>query len=156
MPFYGDVDTMRFVIDGGPWATDEQTAAECLGRTRAYYRRRPGYGIFAIELKDRGGIAGHVLLKPLAPDEVEVGWVVERGHRGRGVATEAGRGMLEYGFDTMGLDAIVAVMFPDNVGSRGVAERLGMAYQGTRPERGHTVAWYRLERTAFRKQKVEN
>ncbi len=60
LPFYGDVDTMRFFIDGGPWATDEQTAAECLGRTRAYYSRRPGYGIFAIELKDGGGLTGHV------------------------------------------------------------------------------------------------
>lgn len=156
LPFYGDEHTMRFFTYGRPWATDEQTAAQCLDRTRAYYRRRPGYGIFAIDLKDGGEIAGHVLLKPLAPDEIEVGWLVERGHRGRGLATEAGRGMLEYGFDTLGLDAIVAVMFPDNIGSRRVAERLGMAYQGTRPERGYTVAWYRLERTAFTKQKVES
>ena len=149
LPFYGDSDTMRFLGNGKRWATDERTAAECLARTRAYYEQQPGYGFFAMELKDGGGLAGHAALKPLEPDEIEVGWLLDRSLRGQGLATEAGRGMLEYAFDTLNLDAIVAVMFPDNTPSRGVAERLGMQYQGTRQDRGHPVAWYRVTRTEF-------
>ena len=149
LSFYGDSDTMRFLGNGERWATDERTAAECLARTRAYYEQQPGYGFFAMELKESGRLAGHAALKPLEPDEVEVGWLVDRSLRGQGVATEAGRGMLEYAFDTLNLDAIVAVMFPYNTPSRRVAERLGMQYQGTRQERGHSVAWYRLTPAEF-------
>jgi RimJ/RimL family protein N-acetyltransferase len=57
--------------------------------------------------------------------------------------------MLRHGFETQGLDQIVAVMYPENTASRRVAERLGMVYQGTRPEQGSTVAWYRLARDMF-------
>ncbi len=154
--FWGDADTMRFLGDGGPWATDIQSAEACIARTRRYYDEHPGYGFFAVELKADTTLAGHVALKPLGPDEIEVGWLLDCRHRGRGIASEAAKGMLHYGFETMGLDQIVAVMFPDNIASRGVAERLGMQFQGTRQEGNHTVDWYRLERMAFRKQKMEN
>lgn len=152
LSFYGDRDTMRYFIHAEPWATDISSATALMKRTQAYYKTHPGYGIFAVELR-QGGLAGHSLLKPLGSDEVEVGWLIDSALRGEGLATEAAAGMLTHGFGVLRLEAIVAVMFPDNVPSRRVAERLGMAYQGTRPERGHTVAWYRLEREAFRKQK---
>jgi RimJ/RimL family protein N-acetyltransferase len=57
--------------------------------------------------------------------------------------------MLHYGFETQALDEIVAVMYPENTPSRRVAENLGMSYQGTRPERGLTVAWYRMTKQTF-------
>ena len=149
IPFWGDADTVRFIGDGEPWVSDHVSAEACIERTRAYYQRHPGYGIFAVELKAGARLAGHVLLKPLEPGEVEVGWLLDRRYRGLGIATEAADGMLGYGFSRLRLPAIVAVMDPENSASRRVAEGLGMAYRGTRPERGTTVAWYRMGREAY-------
>ena len=151
IPFWGDADTMRFFGHGEPWVVDEPSATACIDRTRSYYHAHPGYGIFAVELKAHAFLAGHIALKPLDGDEVEIGWLVHSRYRGQDLASEAARAMLRHGFETLGLDQIVAVMVPHNTASRRVAERLGMVYQGTRPERGSTVAWYRLERTAVGK-----
>lgn len=57
---------------------------------------------------------------------VEVGWRLAREHWGHGYATEAGRAALEFGFERLGLEEIVAFTVPDNVASRRVMERLGM------------------------------
>lgn len=149
--FWGDADTVRFLGDGEPWVADEPSAAACIDRTRAYYHEHPGYGFFAVELKVDTSLVGHIVLKPLGSDEVEIGWLLDTRYRGQGIAHEAAIGMLHHGFNTQGLDQIVAVMYPENRASRRVAESLGMVYQGTRPELGSTVAWYRLERTAFGK-----
>ena len=149
IPFWGDADTMRFLGNGEPWVADEPSAAACIDRTRAYYREHPGYGFFAVELKARGFLAGHIALKPLEADEVEVGWLVDSRFRGQGIASEAARAILRHGFETLGLEQIVAVMVPENTASRRVAEALGMAYQGTRLELESTVAWYRLTRGVY-------
>ncbi len=149
IPFWGDADATRFLGSGKAWVHDELSAVACLTRTGAYYDAHPGYGFFAIELKADISLAGHIVLKPLGDDEVEIGWLLDRRYRGRGIAYEAATGMLRYGFETQHLDEIVAVMYPDNTPSRHVAERLGMVYQGTRPEKGYTVAWYRTTKQTF-------
>ncbi len=103
IPFWGDADTMRFLGNGEPWVADEASAAACIDRTRAYYHEHPGYGFFAVELKAHGFLAGHIALKPLEADEVDVGWLVDSRFRGQGIASEAARAMLRHGFETWGL-----------------------------------------------------
>jgi RimJ/RimL family protein N-acetyltransferase len=149
IPFWGDADTIRFLGRGKAWVHDEPSAVACITRTGAYYDAHPGYGFFAVELRADTSLVGHIALKPLGDDEIEIGWLLDRRYRGRGIAYEAASGMLRHGFETQGLDQIVAVMYPENTASRRVAERLGMVYQGTRPEQGSTVAWYRLARDMF-------
>ncbi|MEO6061298.1 MAG: GNAT family N-acetyltransferase [Thermoflexales bacterium] len=58
---------------------------------------------------------------------IEVGWHLGRG---KGCATEAARACLDYGFPSLHLDRIVAVVHPDNPASRRVTERLGMKPEG--------------------------
>lgn len=149
IPFWGDPEAVRFLGNAEPWVDDEPSAVACIARTRAYYQHQPGYGIFAVELKAEACLAGHVALKPLGSDEVEVGWLLDRRFRRRGIAAEAADRMLRYGFATLGLDSIVAVMYPENTASGRVAEGLGMTYQGTRLEQGRTVAWYQLGREPY-------
>jgi RimJ/RimL family protein N-acetyltransferase len=47
---------------------------------------------------------------------------------GKGFATEAARPILEYGFDTLGLNRIVADIHPANFQSMRVAEKIGMSF----------------------------
>lgn len=90
-----------------------------------------GYGLWAVELPGEIPFAGFVgLLQPSfeAPFTpcVEVGWRLARASWGRGIATEAARESLRFGFETAGLEEILSFTVPDNHRSRSVMERLGM------------------------------
>jgi len=71
-----------------------------------------------------------MLLKPLPPttDEIEVGWHLIRRVWGRGYASEGAVAVLRYGFETLELDQILAVVEPANHRSAAVARRIGMQW----------------------------
>ena len=90
-----------------------------------------GYGFFGIELKGTGELVGVLVFTPFQDlPYVDLGWRLHPDHWGNGYATEAARGALAYGFDTLGLDEVAATTLPDNERSRAVMERLGMTYAG--------------------------
>jgi ribosomal-protein-alanine N-acetyltransferase len=60
--------------------------------------------------------------------EVEIGWTVARSHWRRGIATQLGRHALGE-VSSLGLRSIVAYTREDNVASRGVMAKLGLAYE---------------------------
>jgi RimJ/RimL family protein N-acetyltransferase len=64
---------------------------------------------------------------PFAP-AVEAGWRLAREHWGQGIAREAAQAALEFGFETVGLQEIVAYTAARNARSRRLMERLGMRY----------------------------
>lgn len=104
-------------------------------RVRAWRERGwpPGYGFFAIVERETGRVAGLLVLKPFDDKPyVDLGWRLNPDLQGRGYATEAARGAIAYGIGRLGLKPsdIAAVTLPDNVRSRAVMERLGMAYAG--------------------------
>lgn len=67
----------------------------------------------------------------------EVGYMLARRHWGQGLATEAARACLRFGFSVLGLPEIFACIRQGNTASRAVARRLGMGV------RGHFVKTYR-------------
>jgi len=90
-----------------------------------------GFGLFAVELRESGEFAGFVGLS--VPDfeaaftpAVEIGWRLAAEYWGKGIATEAAREVLRYGFEDVGLNDVVSFTVPANVRSRAVMERLGM------------------------------
>ena len=62
---------------------------------------------------------------------IEADWLLARDQWGKGYATEAARAVLDHGFREVGLDRIVACVYPDNAASIRVAERLGFTQFGT-------------------------
>ena len=58
--------------------------------------------------------------------KTEVGWRLDRAFWGRGLATEAARASVAYGFETLGLERIISIIQPENRGSRRVAEKAGL------------------------------
>ncbi len=61
-------------------------------------------------------------------NEVEVGYAIAKNQWFKGFASEAARRFLEYGFNELELDEIVAVAREENLGSRRVMEKLGMQF----------------------------
>jgi RimJ/RimL family protein N-acetyltransferase len=90
-----------------------------------------GFGQWVVELSGEASFIGVVGLSvvsyeaPFTP-AVELAWRLARRYWGRGYATEAARAAVEYGFDELGLDEIVALTVPANRRSRRVMDRLGM------------------------------
>lgn len=66
-----------------------------------------------------------------------------------GYATEAARAWLSYGFETLGLERIVAVAWPENTASWRVMEKCGMTLAGRGHHYGHETVIYELTRAEF-------
>jgi RimJ/RimL family protein N-acetyltransferase len=80
--------------------------------------------------------------------EVEVGYLLSRAYWGQGLATEGARASIRYGFETLGLDQIVAIVHPENRASQRVIEKLGMSLVDRTHYFGMEVLRYRLDRSA--------
>jgi RimJ/RimL family protein N-acetyltransferase len=131
-----DPRVMRFIGDGST-RTREQTAG-LIPRLRRQWRDR-GFGLFAVEDRESGELAGWVGLTvpdflPEILPAVEIGWRLRPAYWGRGLATEAAREVMAFGFTQARLDRIVSICHVDHHASARVMTKLGM-----RPERRTTV-----------------
>lgn len=106
----------------------EQLVRRCIAK-----QEQDGFCMAPIEVKATGEFLGLVGLNrptyaaPLPFDPcVEIGWRMKQTAWGKGYATEAAREWLRFGFETIGLDEIVAFTIPTNLPSRKVMERIGM------------------------------
>lgn len=106
---------------------------------------RHGFGLWIAEVgEDLIGFCG---LRPLdnAPG-VEVLYGITPLRWGEGFATEAALAMLRYGFEEAGLDRILGIADRENVASRRVLEKIGMAFEEYvlnegREEAHYSVRW---------------
>lgn len=151
---YSDPIGARFVDDGAPISV-----ADCrhwLDVTLRNYVTR-GYGMSALCLRGhdpRPGAAGTVvgfigLVHPGGQPEPELKYSLRRAFWGRGLATEAARGMLAYGARAFALDEIIATVAEPHLASRRVLEKVGMVPVAVRPEDdGVPTMVYRWRRPA--------
>ncbi|MEP7136339.1 MAG: GNAT family N-acetyltransferase [Chloroflexota bacterium] len=61
---------------------------------------------------------------------VEIGYTISRAYWGQGLATEAAREVVKFGFEKMDLVRIEAVVLPENKASARVLEKAGMKFEG--------------------------
>ena len=119
-------EVMRYIGVGQPW-TDERIAQFIAGQIA--HAERLGYCLWKLIDKSDGGLIGHCGLQPLyETGETEIGWWLARDRWGRGLATEAARAALRYGFERGGLPRIVAIAWPENSASINIMRKLGMAF----------------------------
>lgn len=89
--------------------------------------RELGYGRMAMLDRDSGAFLGRTGLKRWPQfEETEVGWALQPEARGRGLATEAARAVLEWS-ERFDLPYVTAMIRPDNLPSIAAAERLGLS-----------------------------
>ncbi len=123
-----DPEVMRWIRDGG--VLDEQ---QTRGRIRAWESEweSRGYGLFAVEIRATGELAGFTGLSvpdflPEVLPAVEVGWRLGRSHWGQGLATEAAAAAVRFGFEERGLERIVSIVQVGNDASERITAKLGM------------------------------
>jgi ribosomal-protein-alanine N-acetyltransferase len=61
--------------------------------------------------------------------EVEVAYMIAKEHWGQGLGTEAARGILDYGFEHLGLSRLICLIDRDNLASIKVATKIGMRFE---------------------------
>jgi RimJ/RimL family protein N-acetyltransferase len=127
----------------GPMTAEETSAF--LTRTMERYAS-DGFGIEAVIERSSGVMIGWAGLAiphflPEVLPAVEAGWRLSGAYRGRGLATEAGRAAVDWGFSAGGLQRIVSIYEPENLASGKVMEHLGFEpyLTTTDPQRGIEV-----------------
>ena len=87
----------------------------------------------------------------LSADYVELGWYFRPASWGFGYATEAAFQVARYGFETLDVSLLLAVVSPENTRAVAVAEGLGMRCDGltTRRFRGEALWLYLLRAPAL-------
>jgi len=109
-----------------------------------------GYGEWLVTDRASGELLGHCGLAYIAAtDEVEIDYALAPLFWGRGIATEAVRACLRFGFETARLAQVIGLVVPENTPSRRVLEKVGFAYQRDAPYFGHMLALYTLPSERF-------
>jgi len=92
----------------------------------------------APEHEDDGEFVGLMMLPPAhGPDQPddptvsELGYRIVRRYWRQGLASEASRVLLQYAFETVGQNRVIAQTMAVNLGSRGVLETIGMRHVRT-------------------------
>jgi RimJ/RimL family protein N-acetyltransferase len=137
---WGDAAVTRF-IGGRPFPRDEVWTK--LLRYVGHWAVM-GYGFWVLEEKGTGRFAGevgfadfHRDIEPSVEGSPEIGWVLPPWAQGRGLATEAVRGALEWGSTHLPSQRTVCLIGPENAASIRVAEKSGYrefhrtTYKGT-------------------------
>ena len=120
-----DAETMRYY----PMPFDRTAVADWIQRNRTRYAN-DGFGLWAMILKSTCeliGDCGLVRQRVDAVDELEIGYHVRRDLWGQGYASEAARACRDYGFANLKVDRLISLIRPENLASRRVAEKNGMA-----------------------------
>lgn len=112
-----------------------------LGETEEAYTRWQrhwddhGFGICAVEWRETGELIGRAgpQYHRAWPHDPEVGWALDPGWWGRGIATEAGRASIDWAFGELGFARVVSITTEANTASRRVMEKLGFRLLTTLP-----------------------
>jgi RimJ/RimL family protein N-acetyltransferase len=92
----------------------------------------PELGLWATIHKGTGKFIGRCGLLPWEIDgklEVEIAYLLDKSFWGQGLATEAAKGILRYGFETLKLSRLICLIDPENIASQNVAKRIGMTLE---------------------------
>ncbi len=114
-----------------------------------------GFGFWCLYFKDGPDLLGFCGLRYFndpraAGREVEILYGLVEGYWGKGLATEAAKAVLRYGFEESGLDRIYAGADPPNAASFRVMEKLGMKFDRRTVINELEAAYYVMRREDFR------
>lgn len=144
-----DADTMRYIREP---QNREETANWLKLVSSRWQTDKTGF-CAVIEKSSQTLIGWCGLWRLKETGEIEVGYAVNKNFWGAGYASEAAGKFLEYGFEELNLDEIVAVARPENLASRRVMEKLGMLYDYTGEFYGRDLVHYSITKKEWLKRK---
>jgi ribosomal-protein-alanine N-acetyltransferase len=131
---YGHPDFMRFA-GTGPWTTIAD-ATRFIERAHELRENAKGMRLGIFDGPLLLGTCG-LLTIDRTHRRAEMGYGVHVEHWGRGIAREAARAVLAWGFGQLALHRVVASVDPANLASIRVLEAMGFRHEGTLREHLH-------------------
>lgn len=157
-----DAEVMRYFP-----ATLDRAGSDLLAERCEQLIAERGWGFWVAEHREDGAFIGFVGLHEVAadlplPPGIEIGWRLARPYWGQGLATEAARACLRFGFEQLQRSEIVAFTAVSNRRSRAVMQRLGMQCAHAYFDHPHVPAetglqrhcLYRLSQVDWRRDKA--
>jgi len=126
---YHSPDVRKYYSEGIPSYAETKQELEWMVNT---FYAKYGFGMWATIYKETGKFIGRCGLTPMdieGQEEIEVGYMLAKEYWGQGLATEAAKAILKYGFDQVGLARLICVVNPDNQASSKVALKIGMTLE---------------------------
>lgn len=142
-----DPQVVRYLGTGAAWP--EERVKEFVSRQIENWEKH-GICLWKLMTKDNDGLIGICGLQrlPEGPD-VEIAWWLAPSHWGQGLATEAARQALAYGFEVGNYERIVAISQSANRDSLRVMENLGMRFESEGVHKGMRVVLYAITREVY-------
>ncbi|MBD2463624.1 GNAT family N-acetyltransferase [Oscillatoria sp. FACHB-1407] len=134
---WADPEVTRFLPSRGVPISREST--EKALQSFIHHWQQRGYGVWAISVSHNSegtaensssqmvGYCGLRYLDEL--EEVEVLYGLAKAYWGRGIATQAAKVAVAYGFNVAHLDKLIGLALPENLASRRVMEKTGLQYE---------------------------
>ena len=141
---YGsDPEVVRY-MDWGPNTEDETRAFVRAAQQAAQSSPRSHYDL-AVVLAETGEVVGgcRLWIESARHREASIGYSLARAHWGHGYGTELARGLLRFGFDSLAMHRIWAIVEPENVASAHVLEKLGFQREGRLRDHRHAKGRWR-------------
>jgi RimJ/RimL family protein N-acetyltransferase len=129
---------------GEPLVASKEEMAKAIQERIQNYPKY-GYGRWAAFLQEGDQFIGWAGLAYLPEfDEIDLGYRFLPAFWGKGLATEACKAILQYGFEQLKLNRIIAIAMKENKASIRVMEKVGMQFEKYAPydPNGEDVAWY--------------
>ena len=140
----GDPSVMRFIPPRKPLSRNRVEAA--FNSIIAHWKKH-GFGRWAVVHAQDDIIIGWCGLNFLDEiSEIEVAYLFDSKYWGRGLATEAAKEVINYGFRKLKLKKIIALSFPENIASQKVMEKIGMTYEKSILIWGYHLKKYVIDR----------
>lgn len=142
-----DKDLTRFFP--ADFSIERETVLTSLPRRMEKWRTQ-NFGQFGAFDKPSGKLVGYCGLQYLDDTpEVEIYYGFLKGFWGKGLATEAAKAVLRFGFEKVGLKKIVGVTHPGNYDSQKILLKLGMKREEDAVFYGLDAAYFTMPREDF-------
>ncbi|MEP7080088.1 MAG: GNAT family N-acetyltransferase [Ginsengibacter sp.] len=120
------------VMEYFPQLSSEADTLSMINRINLAFEKN-GFGLWAVEdkiTKDFLGFTGFMIpqFESFFTPCIEIGWRFRKESWGQGLATEAAKACIDYGFNKLGFTKIVSFTSALNVKSEKVMQRIGMNY----------------------------
>jgi RimJ/RimL family protein N-acetyltransferase len=149
-------DALREHVDAASSVKTDEDAEMRIRKHSAEWEARDRF-VMGIWLKSESRYIGEIWIEPKKWEvpSFEVGWFLDRGYQGKGIATEAVRRSLVFLFNDLNAHKVIAIARDSNARSCKLAKRLGFRMEGHLRECGiedgkrYGLLYYGMLKTEF-------
>lgn len=140
-----DVEVMQTLLPGKALSPEE---TELFFNRFFEHWKRHQFGVWILRDKENGELIGQCGLRwcyEYSP-EIEMVYAIAKYHWGKGIASEAAKASIKYGFEQLKPNKIMAIAAPTNLASQRVMQKVGLKYDKNVHYYGKDCVYYTISR----------